>query len=360
MRVLVAITRGERGGAQIHVLDLIRGLKGHFTFEVVVGDDEFLAEALRAEQIPVHVVPELEREVAPGRDLRALRSLRQRIRMSRPDVVHTHSTKAGLLGRLAAWLEGVPSVHTAHSWAFSDGIRRRRKAVAVPLEAAVARLTDGFIVVSEADKEVGLRYGVARPHQVHVVHNGVPDIGPRASPDAGDVPILTMVARMAAPKDHLLLLRSLSAVDVPFRVQFVGDGPLRAELEAATAELGLADRVEFLGVRADVPALLADSHVFALVSYQEGFPLSILEAMRAGLPVVASDVGGVSEAVHDGVTGSLVARDDQNGLARALGELLADADLRARQGRAGRALYEERFTVAQMVEKTADVYRRLA
>lgn len=355
----MVITRGERGGAQIHVRDLVEGLADRVRFEVVVGDDEFLAQDLRASGHTVHVLPELEREIAPRRDLAALQGLRQQIRRSRPDLVHTHSTKAGLLGRLAARTEGVPSLHTAHSWSFSDGIARRRKAVAIPLEAAAARVTGGFIVVSEADREIALRHRVARTDQLHVVHNGVADTPHRASPSDRDVPILTMVARMAAPKDHLLLLRALTDIATPFRLRLVGDGPNRPMLEAEIAQRGLSEQVELLGVRADVPELLADSDAFALISYQEGFPLSILEAMRAGLPVIASDVGGVREAVDD-TNGQLVPRNDERALATALDRVLGDRDLRRAQGRAGRARYEAQFTLQHMLDGTERVYRSLA
>ncbi|MDP2307734.1 MAG: glycosyltransferase family 4 protein [Pseudomonadota bacterium] len=360
LRVLVVITRGEPGGAQVHVLDLVRGLSGRITFHVAVGDDEFLSRELRLLGVPVHVLPLLQREVSSTSDLGALRALRALIATVRPHVVHTHSTKAGILGRFAARAQGVPAIHTAHAWSFSDGIAWRRKAMAIPLEALAGRWTRRFIVVSEADREVGTRYRVARNAQVRIVHNGVCDVPERARPDASGPPVLTMVARMAAPKDPLLLLRALAGIDAPFTLRLIGDGPDRPRIEAAVRDLGLAQKVELLGVRADVPALLASSHLFALVSRQEGFPLAVLEAMRAGLPVVASDVGGVREAVGHGTTGLLVKRDDEAGLRAALLRLIGDRGLRGTLGAAGRRAYEARFTAEHMLEGTAEVYRELA
>lgn len=359
LRVLVVITRGEAGGAQVHVVDLITGLHDRVGFTVAVGESGFLPDAVGALGVPVHLLPALQREIAPRADAAAVAELRRLIRAVRPHLVHTHSTKAGLLGRLAARLEGVPAIHTAHAWSFSDGIARRRKAFAVPLEAAIGRITERFVVVSEADRDVGLRYHVARPEQVRVVHNGVADTPLRARPDAPGTPVLVMVARMAAPKDHLLLLRALAGIAAPWRLHLVGDGPDRSAVEDAVADLGLSDRVVLLGARRDVPALLAEAHVGLLVSRQEGFPLVVLEAMRAGLPVVASDVGGIREAVRPGVTGSLVARGDEAGLRAALSALLADPALRRAQGDAGRATYEARFTVDRMVAATAAVYDEL-
>jgi len=360
MRVLLLITRGEPGGAQVHVFDLVRGLQGRVDFQVGLGDDEFLAIELRKLGVPVHVLPALQRAIAPATDRRALRQIRALIREVSPHLVHTHSTKAGLLGRLAAHLEGFSALHTAHAWSFSDGQPRRRKLMAIPPEVIVGRLTERFIVVSAADKAISLRYRVAREDQLRVVHNGVRDVPQRARPDGGDPPTVTMVARMAAPKDHQLILRALAGVDAPFRLQLVGDGPDQASLEALIEALGLGDRVALLGRRDDVPELLADTHIFALISRQEGFPLAILEAMRAGLPVVASDVGGVREAVRHGDTGFLIPRGDEQALRASLRRLLVDPALRRSLGDAGRHTYEKRFSADHMLTNTAAVYRELA
>ncbi len=354
-RVLVVITRAEAGGAQVHVRDLVVGLRDRVDVSVAVGEDGFLVDALRETGVELDILPDLQREISPGPDARAVRALRGVIRRRRPELVHTHSTKAGLLGRIAARSLGVPAIHTAHAWSFSDGLSWTRKAMAIPLEAVVGRVTDRFIVVSEADREIALRYGVARDHQVEVVHNGVVDAPHRADPGRGGVPVLTMVARLAAPKDPLLLLEALAAVDAPFQLRLVGDGPDRAAVEGAVARLGLGDRVTLLGRRLDVPELLADSDVFTLISRQEGFPLSILEAMRAGLPVVASDVGGIREAVRD-ETGLLVPRGDKAALTQALSALLGDRGLRARLGAAGRTAYEARFSVERMLDRTFEAY----
>lgn len=354
------ITRAEPGGAQVHVRDVILGLIEEVDFHLGTGEEEFLTEELRSAGVPVTVLPSLQRAVAPRRDARALRDLRALIREVQPHLVHTHSSKAGLLGRLAARLEGRPVVHTAHSWAFSDGVGWKRKAFAVPIEAAAARITQRFIVVSEEDGSVGRRHGVARPEQLRVVHNGVVDGAPLADPVGSGVPVVIMVARMAPPKDQALLLEALAEVASPWELWLVGDGPEQAEHEARVAALGLGERVRFLGRRADVPELLAQAQVFVLASRQEGFPLSVLEAMRAGLPVVASDVGGTREAVEDGRTGRLVARGDREGMARALGDLLADPEARARAGAAGRAAYEAGFTARKMVAGTREVYAELA
>lgn len=359
MRVMLFITRGEAGGAQVHVLELVRGLKDEVAFTVGVGEDGFLVGELRALGVPVHVLPGLQRSVSPTSDLHALREMCALIRSVRPDLVHTHSTKAGILGRAAARWTGVPVLHTAHAWSFSDGLPAFRRAMAIPVEALAGRVTHRFLVVSEADRAIALRCRVARPGQVRVIHNGVADTPWRADAAAAGTPTLAMVARLAAPKDHLVLLRALAAVDVPYRLRLIGDGPDRPAVEAMLRDPRLAGRVELVGVSSDVPRLLAEAHIGVLISRQEGFPLAILESMRAGLPVVASDVGGIREAVGDGVTGLLVARGDEAALTAALTRLLVDPVLRGRMGAAGRLAYEARFTAHRMVRDTGAAYREL-
>ncbi len=357
--MLVLITRSEPGGAQVHVRDLVCGLRDRVDFQVGIGDDKFLAQALRSAGIAVTIVPSLQRSVSPAHDLRAVGDLRGLIRKARPQLVHTHSTKAGLLGRFAARLEGVPALHTAHAWSFSDGLPWTRRAFAIPVEALAGRITDRFIVVSDADREVGTRYGVARAAQVRVIHNGVCDTTERANPGIDCVPVITMIARMAAPKDHALLLRALAGITAPFGLRLIGDGPERPAIESLILELGLGDRVEMVGESSDVPRLLASSQISALISRQEGFPLVVLEAMRAGLPVIASDVGGIREAIEHGVSGRLVARGDSAGLQASLLGLISDPVLRRSYGEAGRRAYEARFTIDQMVARTEAVYREL-
>ena len=361
LRVLLFITRGEPGGAQVHVVSLVRGLCKYVEMAVCVGNDnDYLANELHKLGIAVHTLPDLQRSISPAMDARALSAMRRLIATLNPDIVHTHSTKAGLLGRLAARLEGRPVIHTAHAWSFSDGLSRRRKALAIPAEALAGRLTRRFIVVSAADREIALRYRVAQDAQVRIIHNGVEDVHVRAQPGEGTPPIVAMVARMAAPKDHSLLLRALAGVSAPFRLWLIGDGPDRGVIEAQIAALGLSDRVELLGVRRDVPALLAQAQLFVLISRQEGFPLATLEAMRTGLPVIASDVGGVREAVDHGHTGMLIPRGDVETLQASLQRLLSSARERIEMGQAGRQVFEQRFTVAEMNTRTLEVYCDIA
>jgi glycosyltransferase involved in cell wall biosynthesis len=190
----------------------------------------------------------------------------------------------------------------------------------------------------------------------------MPDIAPelRTTPEGSPVR-LVMVARFETQKDHGTLLHALAGLrGRAWQLDLIGDGPDRAQIAALAQDLGIADRVHFLGARNDVAEHLARSQVFLLISRWEGFPRSILEAMRAGLPVVASDVGGVSESVAEFETGFLVPSGDVGALQSRLELLLEFPTLRRRLGRAGRARYEAQFTFDHMFERTASMYGELS
>jgi glycosyltransferase involved in cell wall biosynthesis len=220
---------------------------------------------------------------------------------------------------------------------------------------------DMTITVSEYDRQLALKAGILSQDKMVTVHNGMPDVPPslRARPDGAPVR-LVMVARFGPQKDHPTLLRALADLrDVPWDLDLIGEGPLMAQTRDLAASLGIAERVRFLGQRMDVDRLLAAAHISVLATNWEGFPLSILEAMRAGLPMVASDVGGVSESVRDGATGYLVPPGHVGALRDRLRSLLTDSGLRARMGAAGREVYEREFTLDRSVSRTLEVYRKV-
>lgn len=358
LRATYVITRADDlGGAQIHVRDLATALCNQGVRVLVLGGGEgALAEELRDRDVPFESVPHLVRPVSPFEDIRALTFLRRRLDRFRPDLVSTHSSKAGVLGRLAAWSCGIPRLHTAHGWAFSEGCPKHRRLLGRTVERAVASITDRIITVSEADRELALTEGITHAGRIIAVHNSVVDAPGRARP-ARSPPRLIMVARMNPQKDHRTLFDALSGLlDHEWHLELIGDGPRMEATRREAAALGLADRISFLGMRRDVAERLAQAQCFTLISNWEGFPRSILEAMRAGLPVVASDVGGVRESVEDGVSGFVVPPNDPVTLRARLGELLAAPGLRERQGAAGRARFERLFSFDRFFRNTLEVY----
>jgi glycosyltransferase involved in cell wall biosynthesis len=355
-RVLYVITRAEHGGAQSHILELLRASVGRYNVALATGESGFLTNEARILGIPVFLLTQLVVPLNPLKDLCALAQLSKVIREFQPSLIHAHSSKAGLLARIAARFHRVPCVFTAHGWAFSEGVSQLRKWIAMPLEWLAGRLGANIIVVSKFDYDLALHYGVADTSHMSAIANGIPDCLLRAHPERGGPPVIAMVARFNAQKDHRTLLRALSQVQAPFRLLLIGDGPLLEQSRAFVGQLGLTSRTEFLGDCASVRELLANTHLFALISRYEGLPISILEAMCAGLPIIATDTGGVSEAVRQGWNGLLVGRTNERTLRDALESLLDDPGLRASFGRHSRALFEKSFTVETMIGRTFEVY----
>lgn len=360
LTIAYLITRADDlGGAQIHVRDLSSELqrRGHRVV-VMAGREGVLAEQLRTQGVRFIGLRHLVRRPAPFADLRALVEIFRRLREMSPDLISLHSSKAGTLGRIAGRALGIPTIFTAHGWAFTEGKSPGKRRLYRSIERLMAPLARRIVTVSEADRRLALSEGVGRPDQLETIHNGMPAIPGALLADPGRTPPrLTMVARFAPQKDHQALLAALSTLrNLDWRLDLVGEGSTKQEVKERARSLGLEKRVSFLGFRTDVAQVLSRSQIFVLASNWEGFPRSILEAMRAGLPVVASDVGGVGEAVRPGVTGVLVPRGDVAALVPELRRLLRDPDLRIRMGERGRSRFEEEFTFELFVERTLRLY----
>jgi glycosyltransferase involved in cell wall biosynthesis len=268
-------------------------------------------------------------------------------------------SKAGVLARLVGRRLGIPVVFTAHGWAFTPGVPTFRAVVYRRIERSVGHLADRIITVSEFDRRLALEARVADESRLVTVHNGVADVPAdlRANP-ARNPPRLVMIARFDPQKDHATLLHALAGLqDQDWELELIGDGQLRRRSERLVARLGMGDRVHFTGERIEVDQLLAKAQISLLVTNWEGFPQTILESMRAGLPVVASLVGGIAESVRDEETGYLVPRGAVAVLRDRIRRLVTNPSLRAQMGSAGRIRYERQFTLGHTVTKTLDVYR---
>jgi glycosyltransferase involved in cell wall biosynthesis len=357
-RLLVLITLAEPGGAQESVSLLLPALVERFDVTLAAHGSGPLSESAREAGVPFVELRHVRRPINPWHDLLGLIELFRLCRRLRPDIVHAHSSKAGALGRLAAALAGVPiRVFTVHGWAFGayEGLQGR---CYLSLERWLSRLTTSVVCVSVAVRELGLAARACQPGQTVVIHNAV-DVAsfPELRRGPGS-PRVISVGRFAFPKDFDTLASALARIRLDYRAVLVGDGPELLQVSAALRRHGLIPRVELLGARRDVPHLLASADIFVLSSRSEGFPVSILEAMAAGLPVLASDVGGVAEAVVDGETGSLVPAGDAAALARALERLLADPALRSRLGERGRERARRFFDVETFRFAHLGLYRR--
>jgi glycosyltransferase involved in cell wall biosynthesis len=320
------------------------------------------------------VVPTLGREIRGLSELSALRALARVIREFRPHVVHSHTAKAGTLARVAAWLGRVPViVHTYHGHVFHGYFSPRQTRLFLAIERALARRTDCLLAVSETVRRELLGFGIGSPERMRVMPLGL-DLDRFARSDAmrglvraelglaPETPTVGIVARLVPIKAHEVFLEAAArlARRLP-RVAFVvvGDGERRAELETAACRLELQGRVHFLGWRQDLDRIYADLDVVALTSRNEGSPVSLIEAMAAGRPVVATRVGGVPDLVEDGLTGTLVGPGDAGALAEAVAALLADPDQARAMGEAGRKRVLPAFGAERLMADVDRLYTEL-
>lgn len=375
MKIVYLVTRADAvGGATIHVRDLARAMqqRGHSVevwlgapastgFAESVGSAPVVCRLLQEAGIQVRTLPHLQRNIHPWHDFRALLTLRTALAEARPDLVSTHTAKAGLLGRLACRSLGIPALYTPHGWTIGSRLSPLSGRLFTILERLAAPWGAAIVCVCEHEKQLALDKRIAAPTMLRVIHNGMPDIPPelRADPSR-QPPRLCMVARFEAPKDHASLLHALAPLKhLAWDLDLVGDGPLLPATRQLAESLGLQGRVHFRGYQQDAAAILAQSQIFVLSSRSEAFPRSILEAMRAGLPAVASSVGGIPEAITHEVSGLLVAPGDVSSLTGALGNLIENVPLRQLFGAQGRHTYAARFQLETMEVATAALYSEL-
>lgn len=362
-KVLVLITKGEIGGAQTHVLALCRALLDQVEFVSAIGGSEpetALGSGLTTLGIPVFRLPQLGNSMAPLRLAAAIRELLRLLRQHRPDVIHAHSTAAGVVARIAGIIARIPVVYTVHGFGFKPEVAPLRRWVAWAAEFALARFTGHMICVSENERQLALSLPQAAG-RISVIHNALPDTVERAQPGRGPVRII-MVARFASPKRPNLLLQALALVrdqlgyEVPSSL--VGSGP-DLEVSRALAQRLNLEKVVFTGDVNDVPLRLAQHAIFVLMSDHEGLPISIIEAMRAGLAIVASDLPGMRELISPDQNGVLVA-NRAAALADAIAKLVVLTPLRVHLGLAARTRYEDDFKADRRGNPVAAIYAKLA
>ena len=385
MKTLRTIARLNIGGPARHAVILDAGLRqrGVDTLlvygEVEAGEGR-LDGALAARGLPAIQLPELGRRIKPWSDLKVLTRLVRIIFAEQPDVVHTHTAKAGTLGRIAASLFNATRpvhrrclvVHTFHGHVFSGYFRPAGSLAVRLVERLLARTTDCIITISPLQREdIVTRFRIAPPSRVAVVPLGLDLDDLLALPPSGgglrealdlhaDDVVFGYVGRLVPIKDVPTLLDAFSAVAArapSARLVIAGDGPERPALQQRVEALGLARAVRFAGWRTDLPALYATFDAVVLSSRNEGTPIAVIEAMAAGRPVVATSVGGVPDVVADGKTGMLVPPGDSRKLVDALIALVDGPALRRSLGAAGRQAVE-RYRSERLVEDIFDLYTR--
>jgi glycosyltransferase involved in cell wall biosynthesis len=343
---------------------------GSFGFDVELAgpEESVIYPELEAAGLPLARLPFERGYGSPGRDAATLRRLIGLLRARRPALVHCHSAKAGVLGRIAGRLTRKPVAYSPHSFPFVGDFSEARRRFALTVERGLAPLTAATVCVCEFERRVAIEQRVGSPSRLRVVHNGCPPC-PEIKPDArllalregGPVAAALTVLREQKSVDVLIDAAPRVLSELPeARLAIVGDGPLREQLEARAARLGLdrEPRFAFLPFRAPAARYLAAMDLYVLPSAWEAFPIGVLEAQACRVPQVATDVGGTGEAV-DRSTGRLVPARDPAALAGAISELLGDPGLRRRMGEASRERHAEHFTVERMLARTADLYQSL-
>lgn len=361
-RILQLITRADWGGAQRHLFDLATGLDpSRFQVTVACAPDGILVDRLREGGVEVIRLDSFQREFSPLKDGQALSAVLEVIRLVRADLVHSHSSKAGFLGRLAARRAGAKAVFTAHGFAFGGGAASLpARAAYLAAEWGAGRLwSDRIITVSEADRRLALTWRIAPPHRVVRIHNGIDPTDYKAIPDpdpGGRPPVIGVISRLVAGKglEDLLVAASLLLKRGDYRFVLAGDGPLMPALQQRAQELGIARQVAFPGF-VDPAVALRAIDLFVLPSYKEGLPYNVLEALAAGRPVVATAVGGLPELILDGQNGRLVPVGDIRALAEAMEGLARDPRFSQFAASARRTVLE-RFHLRQMIDRTAALY----
>ena len=372
--ILFVITKLELGGAQLQLLDLVRHLdRNRFRpFLLSCQAGVLVSDAQNIPHLIFFLSCWLDRPIHLWKDLLAFFELYQCMRRNRIDVVHTHSSKAGILGRLAAFCAGVPCVvHTVHGWPFHAFQSKIGYLFSVCMERFCAGFSHRIVVVCHADQQRGVRERITSVLKFRrIPYALVPRDGAAACPDVvrkqrNSNPqefLVTCVSCMKPQKslDDFLACAKQVCEDLPtVKFLLIGDGQLREHLEQGIVQRGLAQRVVLAGWRRDVRDILASSDVFLLTSLWEGLPIAVLEAMAAGVPVVATDTGGVGEVIRQGETGFLAPCRDINSLSGYVLRLLRDAELRERMGSEARAAMRGWTTPQQLAAAYQQVFEEV-
>ena len=356
MKILIISTNSDLAGVPIYVSILGRGLHANgcqvlFMF----GSQGPVMDALTAEGFTSYLMTGLESRLTPLADILILIRILKCLRSCAPDLVHLNSSKSALLGRLACGLLGIPCVYTVHGWAFGKGRPFLQSAISYLLELSFSPLVSSYIFVAQQDLKIATRLLFLPRRKLFHVFNGIPE-----SNECSSLPVfrydVLMLARIHPQKDHETLLKALAKS--PFSLALAGTGTDSVQfIDYCRGILGDAcSNVDFLGPRSDVELLIASSKVIALTSVYESLPISLIEALRAGRPIVASDVGDVSSIVLHGVNGFVCPVGDSSSISSSIHAILSDNGLAASMGSASRLRYEEMFSSAAMVQSVQAVY----
>lgn len=381
--LLQIITLSETGGAQKIVYNLLKGFSQQYNLVLICAPGGELVEQARALGVKVYEVTELQRAISPRRDFAALKRIYSIIKKEKVDIVHCHSWKGGALGRFAAWCAGCKNIYfTVHGWSLLNSNSKLVKAMYWTIEKLLGYITKKIVCVCEQDRLLGIKMRIAQKDKFITIYNGIDErysiltdvvsnnlainIEPeyrclqfsnRDTKKNDSGVIIGTVGRLAPQKrvfETFQLIERISKIHTNIKLIWLGEGPQLEEAKAYVVERSPSN-IELVGNKQDVYPYLEQMDIFLLLSNYEGLPVSILEAMDASLPVIASDVGGIREQVIDGETGFLVSNDECMIIEKLL-LLIENKNLCKTLGETGKQLLHSRFTVQYMLLKYMEIF----
>lgn len=382
--LLQIITLSETGGAQKIVYSLLKGLRKQYNLVLVCAPGGELVEQARSLGVKVYEVTELQRAISPRRDFIALKRIYSIIKKEKVDIVHCHSWKGGALGRIASWRAGCKNIYfTVHGWSLLNSNSKPVKTMYWTIEKLLGYITKKIVCVCEQDRLLGLQLRIARKDKFLTIYNGIDErCGMYDCENTQNIVpcrdiyfdivssnklierekseiIIGTVGRLAPQKrvfETFQLIERIVKTYTNVKLIWLGDGPQFEEAKVYVAERGLVNCIELVGNKQDVYPYLGQMDIFLLLSNYEGLPVSILEAMDASLPVIASDVGGIKEQVIDGETGFLVSDSEDNIIEKIL-LLINNQDIREKFSIKAKKLLHSKFTTEHMINKYEEVLK---
>lgn len=358
-KIVYIITRSDIGGAQNHTMSLIKEFGGDYDLVLIAGSNGFLTDAAQGLGVKVYIVKQLDSFNVPI----AVWRLREILSKEVPDLVHTHSSLASFYGRVAAKSCGLKTLYTVHGWHFASEKNRIKWVMKVIIELCCRYCTDRWIAVSAFDQKLGSAFHVFKPGRVDVIVNGVEDIKlegiiPRSSNSKQALEVV-FVGRATYQKNCLAAIDVLERTQGNVNLTMYASGGLMSSLESKITRSPMRDRVCLILDEPDAGRKLNQYDIMLITSRYEGMPLGGIEAMRAGLPIVSTDICGMNELIIRGESGYLFAQDDVVGMAAQLDVYAGDRALLIGMGQASRMRYQSVFTLDKMVSDTRAVYRRI-
>lgn len=362
MKILIIITRGDTiGGAQTHVSLIAKKLQddGHDVNIVFGGEVGPFADLLKDYNIQYFNIPSFSNKFSLSNDIKSFIKIRRLIKLLKPDLISLHSTKAGILGRFIGKSLRLPVVLTVHGWSFSKGIPLPKRIISAGVERLFSFMVNKFILVSYYDLNIAKKLKF-KESKLNVVHNGVEDIFVKYKDEILEHKPLSivMVARFDNQKNQKFLINVCKDIS-DISLNFIGDGPLLEETKSYSKQLNSLCEINYYGLRLDAKEIIKEHDVFALISNWEGFPISTIEAMSIGLPIIVSDVGGAAECVENNVNGFVIQEGDADYLLESISQLKDNKLLVKDFGLNSRQIYLNNFTDKVMYEKTISIFKSI-